>query len=286
VCCDQRVTADRNAAGSPADELAELGALAVRLAQGAGEVAVAGRRAGFEIHTKTTATDIVTEVDRRVERWLAAEIAAARPDDGMLGEEGADQAGGSRIRWVVDPIDGTVNFMLGLPQYAVSVAAELDGEVVAGCVHNPESGDTYRAVRGRGAFLSRSGAADLRLHGPRRVPIGRMVVGTGFGYDSERRREQAEVLPRLLPRIGDIRRLGAASLDLCAVAAGSLDGYFELGLHEWDYAAGLLVAHEAGCVSSGLRGRPAGEVFTAVCGQPAADEFFELLSGSGADLPD
>ncbi len=285
MCCDHSMSAEEHT--SPPDGAGDLperlGRLAVRLALGAGEVAVAGRRAGFSIDTKSTATDVVTEVDRRVERWLTDALASARPDDGVLGEEGADEPGSSRVRWVLDPIDGTVNFTLGLPLYAVSVAAELDGEIVAGCVHNPESGHTYRAVRGQGAFLSSPGQTELRLRGPRGVPLARMVVGTGFGYDAERRRAQAAVLPRLLPSIGDLRRLGAASLDLCAVAAGLLDGYFEVGLHEWDYAAGLLIAHEAGCVSSGLRGRAAGTSFAAVCAPEVAAEFFGLLSETGAD---
>jgi myo-inositol-1(or 4)-monophosphatase len=285
VCCDQPVTTDQQGLDLGPAELGALGELAIRLARGAGQIARVGRRAGFEIDTKTTATDVVTEVDRRVERWLTDAVAVARPGDGVLGEEGADDDGHSRVRWVLDPIDGTVNFTLGLPLYAVSVAVELDGEVVAGCVHNPESGDTYRAVRGQGAFLARPGEDEIALNGPREVPLERMVVGTGFGYDSALRREQARVLPLLLPNIGDIRRLGAASLDLCAVAAGSLDGYFELGLHVWDYAAGLLVAHEAGCKSSGLRGRPAGTAFAAVCGAPVAEDFFALLSRTGADLP-
>ena len=247
MCCDQFVATEQI---DPQD----LGVLAVQLARGAGALARSGRRDGFEIETKSSATDVVTEVDRRVERWLADAIAQHRPGDGVLGEEGDEQAGESRVRWIVDPIDGTVNFMLGLPFYAVSVAAELDGQVVAGCVHNPESGETYRAVRGRGAFLEREGADPVRLAGPRDVPLARMVVGTGFAYSARQRRAQAGLLPELLSRIGDIRRFGAASLDLCAVASGQLDGYFELGLNPWDFAAGLLIALEAGCVASGLSG--------------------------------
>jgi myo-inositol-1(or 4)-monophosphatase len=284
VCCDQPVTGNEDL-GAPVD-VDELGTLAVTFATGGGELAREGRRQSFTVSTKSTATDIVTEVDRRVEQWLTTAITQARPGDGVLGEEGAATIGRSRVRWVLDPIDGTVNFMLGLPQYAVSVAAELDGAVVAGCVHNPETGDTYSAVRGRGAFLTRSDGTRLQLRGPRRVPLARMVVGTGFSYDADTRRQQAAALTRLLPRIGDIRRLGAASLDLCAVASGTLDGYFELGLHEWDYAAGLLVAHEAGCSSSGLRGRTAGTTFAAVCAEPVAADFFALLSDAGADLQD
>jgi myo-inositol-1(or 4)-monophosphatase len=281
MCCDQSV---RTAADVPIDPQ-ELGSLAVSLALGAGEMAREGRRGAFQIDTKSTATDLVTEVDRRVERWLSSAITSARPDDSLLGEEGAERSGASGVRWVLDPIDGTVNFALGLPWYAVSVAVQAHGQVVAGCVHNPESGDTYRAVLGHGAFHTRAGRPEVRLTGPREAPLERMVVGTGFGYDAGQRRLQALLLPELLPRLGDIRRLGAASLDLCSVAAGMLDGYFEVGLHLWDYAAGLLVAHEAGCVSTGLRGRTAGPAFTAVCRPDRAAEFFDLLTEVGADLP-
>ena len=264
---------------------AELAGFAVELAVGGGELARTGRLGGFGITTKSSATDVVTEVDRRVERWLLDTIVAARPDDAVLGEEGADRIGTSRVRWVIDPIDGTVNFTLGLPQYAVSVAAEVDGIVVAGCVHNPESGETYRARLGGGAHLEFSGRGETGLlTGPRDVPLARAVVGTGFGYGAASRARQAAVVSRLLPRVGDIRRFGAASLDICAVAAGRLDAYFEVGLNPWDYAAGLLVATEAGCRTTGLRGRAPGRQLTAVAGVELAPDFFELLSELGADL--
>ncbi|MGN6608242.1 MAG: inositol monophosphatase family protein, partial [Jatrophihabitans sp.] len=171
-----------------------------------------------------------------------------------------------------------VNFVLGLPQYAVSVAAELDGVVVAGAVYNPETGELFTASLGGGAFLG-----DRRLTGPRDVPLARAVIGTGFGYDAARRARQAAVVLELLPRVADVRRLGAASLDLCFVAAGRLDGYFEVGLHRWDHAAGGLVAAEAGCVSSGLRGRAAGDDFYAVAGPGLAPDLFGLLDELGAD---
>src|SRR5262249_2627280 len=145
------------------------------------------------------------------------------------------------VRWLVDPIDGTVNFVLGLRQYAVSVAAEVDGVVIAGCVHNPESGETFHATRGGGAF-----AGERRLAGPRDIPLERAIVGTGFGYDPVVRARQGVVVAAMLPRIGDIRRLGSAALDLCALAEGRLDAYFEAGLNPWDWAAGLLIATEVG----------------------------------------
>ncbi|HKC26395.1 MAG TPA: inositol monophosphatase family protein, partial [Jatrophihabitans sp.] len=193
-------------------------------------------------------------------------------------EEGGVRAGTNAVRWLLDPIDGTVNFVLGIPQFAVSVAAEVDGVVVAGAVCNPASGETFHARRGAGAYLG-----DQRLRGPRDVPLARAVVGTGFGYDAQMRARQAKVVAPLLPRIADIRRLGAASLDLCFVAAGRLDAYFEAGLNPWDHAAGGLVAFEAGCVLSGLRGRPPGRAFYAAAPPHLAAELFALLERMDAD---
>lgn len=260
---------------------AALETLAVELAEGAAELARRGRADGLDIASKSTATDLVTDVDRQVERWLIDRLAERRPGDAVLGEEGGDRsagAGDSGVRWVLDPIDGTVNFVLGLPQYAVSVAAEIAGTVVAGAVCNPETGETFHARLGGGARLN--GAT---LHGPRDVPLARAVVGTGFSYDAAMRSRQVAVVVPLLPRVADIRRLGASSLDLCFVAAGRLDGYFEAGLHRWDYAAGGLIAAEAGCVSSGLRGRPPSERLFAVAGPALADDLFALLEELGAD---
>src|SRR5580765_2834502 len=226
----------------PTPEPPELESLAVVLATGAGAVAIDGRARGFDVASKSTSTDLVTAVDRATEAWLRDRLTRERPDDAVLGEEAGERGGSSGVRWVLDPIDGTVNFVLGLPQWAVSVAAEVRGQVVAGAVCNPTTGETFRAHLGGGAWLG-----DTRLRGPRDVPLERAVVGTGFGYAVERRRRQARVVAEVLPRVADVRRLGAASLDLCFVAAGRLDAYFEVGLNPWDHAAGGLVAREAGC---------------------------------------
>jgi myo-inositol-1(or 4)-monophosphatase len=260
-------------------EPAALETIAVDLAEGAARIVARGRGDDWDVSAKSTSTDLVTSVDRATERWLREQIARVRPDDGVLGEEAGDEPGSGGVRWVVDPIDGTVNFVLGLPQYAVSVAAEMNGAVVAGAVCNPASGETFRAHLGGGAFLG-----GRRLRGPRDVPLERAVVGTGFGYEAARRGRQAAAVETLLPRIGDIRRLGAASLDLCFVAAGRLDAYFEVGLNPWDYAAGSLVATEAGCVTSGLRGRAAGPDFFAVARPGLAAPFFAALESAAADI--
>lgn len=260
------------------DHAAELEHFAMQLASGAAEVIRDQRGQGMAVSAKSTATDLVTEVDRRIEQWLVGRIARLRPDDAVLGEEGGGRPGSTAVRWVLDPIDGTVNFVLGLPQYAVSVAAEFEGAVVAGAVCNPVSGEVFHARLGGGGFLG-----DAPLPGPRDVPLARAVVGTGFGYDAGQRERQVAVVGRLLPRVADIRRLGAASLDLCAVAAGRLDAYFEAGLNRWDYAAGALIAAEAGCVVSGLRGRGPSSRLTAVAGAGLAPAFFGMLEELGAD---
>ena len=261
-------------------EHTQLLALAERLARGAGALTVRLRAGGgpLGVDAKSSPTDVVTEVDRASERWLADELARLRPDDALIGEEGADRSGGSGVRWIVDPIDGTVNFLYGLRPYAVSVAAERDGRVVAGAVHDPTSGETFSAALAAGAYLDG-------------VPIGghwvaaelaTAVIATGFGYDAGVRAGQGEVLAGLLPRIGNLRRLGSAALDLCYVAAGRLDGYYEHGLKDWDRAAGLLVATEAGAVACGLRGRPPGAL-TVAASPAVAAELTTLLEELGAD---
>jgi len=260
------------------DDPATLERLAVDLAEGAAAVVRRARTDHLTIDAKSTATDLVTEVDKRTEKWLVGEIAARRPGDGVLGEEGGGHTGSTGVRWVVDPIDGTVNFVLGIPQYAVSVAVEVDGTVVAGAVSNPVSRETFHARLGGGAFLG----AD-RLTGPRSVSLQRAVIGTGFGYDAAVRAKQIAVVAPLLPEIGDLRRLGAASLDLCFLAAGRIDAYFEAALNPWDHAAGGLVATEAGCVTSGLHGRDPSARLYAAAGPGLADAFFARLEELGAD---
>jgi myo-inositol-1(or 4)-monophosphatase len=251
---------------------------AVDLATGAGRLIREQRRVDYVIDTKSTPTDMVTDVDRRAEAYILGELERRRPDDAVLGEEGGGRAGSSGVRWVVDPIDGTVNFVLGLPQYAVSIAAEVDGQIVAACVHNPVSDETFRATLGGGAFVG-----ETRLSGPREVPLERAVVGTGFAYDAAVRSRQGAVVAALLPHIADIRRFGSAALDLCATAAGRLDAYFEVGLNPWDWSAGVLIASEASCLVSGLRGgEPSGRM-TAVAGSRFAADFFTLLEEIGAD---
>jgi myo-inositol-1(or 4)-monophosphatase len=230
------------------------------------------------IDTKSSPTDVVTEMDRRSEALITEWIRAIRPSDTVLGEEGGQTVGGSRgsaaagdpdrVRWVVDPLDGTVNYLYGMPDWAVSIAAEVDGTIQAGVVEVPRFGETFTAVAGQGAWLHRDGnfAAAIALRCNSGVALGRALVGTGFGYDSGRRRVQGEVVAALLPHIRDIRRGGSAAVDLCSVAAGRLDAFFERGLNYWDYAAGGLIAREAGALVGGLSGRPESTAMTVAAG--------------------
>ncbi|MGD0062912.1 MAG: inositol monophosphatase family protein [Streptosporangiaceae bacterium] len=223
------------------------------------------------IDTKSSPTDVVTEMDRRSEALITGRIREVRPGDTVLGEEGgqttgpgfpagdgaADRdgpAGPGRVRWVVDPLDGTVNYLYGLPDWAVSIAAEVDGTVVAGVVEVPRFGETFTAVAGQGAWLHRGGGATA-LRCTSGVALGQALIGTGFGYASGRRQVQGEVIAALLPHVRDIRRGGSAAVDLCSVAAGRMDAFFERGLNHWDYAAGGLIAREAGAMVGGLAGR-------------------------------
>ena len=228
--------------------------LAVDLVRQAGAFILDARgTAADDVTTKSTPTDVVTAVDRAAERLIVDALLSARPDDGVLGEEGSETEGTGRVRWVLDPIDGTVNYLYGLPAYAVSLAAEVDGAVRVGAVYNPVLDELWTAVRGEGAWLN-----NRQLTGSSVSTLDQALVATGFGYGADRRRTQAVVVATLLPEVRDIRRFGAASLDLCAAAAGRVDAYFERGLAPWDLAAGGLVASEAGLQVTGLRGAAAG----------------------------
>lgn len=229
--------------------------LAERVARDAGRLVAAARKGEVEVtQTKSSPTDIVTAADIASEALIRREIFAARPNDGLLGEEGDDIAGSSGVMWVADPIDGTVNFLYGLPQYSISIAAHLRGEPVAGVVHNPVSGETFTATAGGGARLD-----GRPIHVSDCRDLSSALVGTGFTYRADVRALQAPELARLVPHVRDIRRLGSAALDLCFVACGRLDGYAERGLKPWDYAAGMLIAQEAGATVAGLGGDPVSE---------------------------
>ena len=228
--------------------LADLLALSRTLADGAAAIALDRLAGGVSVAaTKSSDVDVVTAVDREVEEWLLARLAETRPDDAVLGEESDGRPGTSGLTWVVDPIDGTVNYLYGLPHWSVSVAVcagppEPGGwELLAGAVAAPALGFTWHALRDGGAFRDGS-----RL-GPRAgVPLARALVGTGFSYRAEERARQGDVAAGLVPRVRDLRRLGSVAIDLCLVAQGSLDAHYERGLNAWDIAAGTLIVRESG----------------------------------------
>jgi myo-inositol-1(or 4)-monophosphatase len=269
----------------------ELMTTATAVAREAGALVHEGRPTHVTVHaTKTSPVDVVTAMDLASESLVRDRLAELRPDDGILGEEQGFVRGSSGITWVVDPIDGTVNYLYGLASWSVSVAAVVAGPdedgapdprtwtVLAGAVHSPTDGRTYVAGAGQGATLD---GAVLRVNDPQ--PLERCLVGTGFGYLVELRRAQAAIVADLLPLVRDIRRLGSAALDLCAVAGGGLDLYYERGLAPWDMAAASLVATEAGAVVSGLHGRPATDAMT-VAGPPAGiGPLLAFLEERGAD---
>ncbi|MDR7087055.1 myo-inositol-1(or 4)-monophosphatase [Aeromicrobium panaciterrae] len=229
--------------------------------------------------TKSSPTDVVTQIDRASEELIRARIKSARPDDGFVGEEGADLIGTSGIDWVVDPIDGTVNFVYGIPTYAVSIAARQDGVVVVGYVVNIASGAEWGAIRGAGSWRY-EGSERITLAAPAVARVDHALVATGFNYVPEVRTKQAEAMARFLPHIRDIRRTGSAALDLCGLAEGHFDAYVEQGLKEWDLAAGGLVASESGLLLSGLDGVP-NERLVMVAHPSIAEEYFALVRACG-----
>jgi len=227
-----------------------------------------------DIRTKSSPTDMVSEVDREAEARITSILAERRPDDGVLGEEGAFHDGTTGVRWVVDPLDGTTNYLFGVPSYCVSIAAELDGTAVVGVVVDPSRAETWSAAKGRGAQLNGQ-AIGLGGETP---PLTEALIGTGFSYLPGRRAWQARRLMGVLPRVRDIRRFGSAALDLCWVAGGRLNGYYEWGLQPWDLAAGALVATEAGASVDSLPDE------TVLCAHPGLlGPLRELLESAGAN---
>jgi myo-inositol-1(or 4)-monophosphatase len=231
----------------------ELEQLALDVAQAAGRLIRQRRQGDVTVTaTKSSETDVVTETDREVEELIRSLLGEARPDDGFVGEEGHDEPGVTGVRWIVDPIDGTVNFLYGIPQYAVSVAAERDGVVVAGVVLDVARETAYVARRetgvdGSNTVTSRRDGTPISVRAP--APLSQRLIGTGFSYEARIRAVQADAVGRLLPQVRDIRRFGSCALDLCHVAEGLLDAYVEEGVNLWDHAAGSLIAEGAGARS-------------------------------------
>jgi myo-inositol-1(or 4)-monophosphatase len=250
----------------------ELLGLAVATAAEAGQMLAADRPAGPAgrpevAGTKSSPTDVVTEMDRASESLIRRRLLAARPGDAILGEEGGE-SGAGLVRWIVDPLDGTVNYLYGLADWSVSIAAEVAGVVVAGVVAAPVHGEVFTAVLGQGAWLRAGEDQPVALRCNTGVPLAQALVATGFGYAVARRVVQGEVVGALLPQVRDIRRGGSCAVDLCSLAAGRVDAYYERGVNCWDYAAGGLVATEAGARLGGMAGRPASPSM-AIAAEPA-----------------
>jgi myo-inositol-1(or 4)-monophosphatase len=270
---------DRDATeGKPADLLA----LAVDVARKAG-VLLRKRPDDLAAGAKSTPTDTVTVMDQRSERLILDELTAHRPGDRVLAEESGAQrlgdAADTGVTWVVDPLDGTVNYLYGIPHYAVSIAAEIDGAVVAGAVYDVSRDEMYAATRGGGA--TRDGSP---LHCSTQSDPAFALTATGFGYAASLRAQQAVALADVLPQVRDIRRAGCAALDLCGVAAGRLDAFFEAGMLRWDWAAGSLIAEEAGARVAGIGGRPPGTWTTLTANPVLFDPLERILLAAGADV--
>ena len=233
---------------------AELLELAVTTAKEAAALVVTMRAAGVDVAgTKSSEIDVVTEADRAAETLARERLLAARPGDGLFGEEGSRVAGTSGVRWIVDPIDGTVNYLYGLPAYAVSIAAEIDGTIEVGVVVEAATGRVFSGVRGQGASCD---GVTLTCRGA--VPESQSLIATGFNYEQQVRAGQAAAVARMLPHVRDIRRMGSCALDLCALAEGRIDAYVEEGPEIWDDAAAGLIATEAGArveVRTGVSGK-------------------------------
>ena len=214
--------------------------LALKIARQAGELLM-DRPASWNLTVKSTAIDIATQMDHASEKLIVEAILAARPGDAIIGEEGANRAGTSGLTWVIDPVDGTVNYFYGLPGWSISIAVKDELGTLVGVVHSPTTNSTWHAVRGGGAFFN---GVKIQCNNP--VDLDRALLSSGFAYDVNTRSEQLIIINALVPQIRDLRRIGSAAVDICHVATGLVDGYFETGLYEWDLAAGELIAREAG----------------------------------------
>lgn len=265
------------------DELRDIALIVAR--EAAALVADRRRGAVTVADRKSSSVDIVTAVDRESETYIRDRLRELRPSDGFFGEEGNRQSGSSGLTWIVDPIDGTVNFLYGIPAYAISIAV-VEGEptprewtALAAVVINVANGEEFVATAGGGATLD---GASLSVVAP--ATLQESLLATGFAYDHDRRARQAEAIARIIPHVRDIRRIGAASLDLCNVAAGRVNIYFERGLMPWDHAAGVLVAQEAGAVVRGRNGDQASADWCLAAHPAIIDEFEARALAAGADF--
>jgi myo-inositol-1(or 4)-monophosphatase len=259
----------------------ECARLAWQVANDAGRFLRDERPDELEVFSKSTPTDVVTEMDRASEEIIVGCIVGARPNDGILGEEGSTRTGTSGVNWIVDPLDGTVNFLFGIPTWGVSVGVQVDGVGEVGVIATPVLGESYVGIRGSGAWRIRGDVAE-RINGRPTEELGQALVATGFGYAPDRRLAQVAVLEGVIAHVRDIRRTGCATVDFTWLASGRIDAYYERGIHPWDYAAGLVIVEEAGARTWTTSSPESGT--TVVCAMPSIfDELLEKLQALGVE---
>ena len=257
--------------------LAELTSLAAEIAASVGAELGVRRRAGFDIESKSSATDLVTDLDVWAEETIVDRLLAARPDDSILGEEGANTEGSSEVRWLIDPIDGTTDFVYAHPGFSVSIGAEVNGVAAVGVIVDPTLDQLVVAATGQGATCN---GAPISVSA--KDELATALVATGFSYQPDTRRHQGEVLTALLPRLRDIRRMGGAATDFVSVATGRVDAYYERGLNPWDAAAGKVIAREAGAIVTDLDGEETDGRFVIAAGPKLYPLLRDALLDAGA----
>jgi len=256
--------------------LSQLADLASTVAMEAGTLVTDIRSESLgALNTKSSPTDLVTAADSQAEELITRRLLDMRPDDSILGEEGVTHHGTSGVTWHIDPIDGTTNYVYGIPAYCVSIGAEVDGQLAAGAVYDPSMKELFVGVKGQGAQLN-----GKELSASTKVDLSTALIATGFSYHTENRRQQAQRMVGVLPAVRDIRRSGSAALDLCSVACGRIDAYFEQDLNMWDLAAGALIAAEAGARVENLNGSGLDGSFTIAATVGIFDALHELLMTS------
>jgi myo-inositol-1(or 4)-monophosphatase len=259
--------------------------LAIGAAELAGDLLLDGQRGARQVDAKSSPTDVVTQMDTAAEQAILDHLLTARPDDAVLGEEAGGREGTSGVRWIIDPLDGTVNYLYGLPLWAVSVAAEVEGSTAVGAVAVPALGAMYWAVQGQGAHVREGGGVRTLAVRPCEE-LAAALVATGFGYRAQRRAAQGAALAKVLPQVRDVRRAGAAALDLCWVASGLVDAYFERGVQPWDMAAGNLLVREAGGIVTGAEQDDPDDRLVVAAGPGIHAELRRTLLAAGAHTGD
>ena len=229
--------------------------------------------------SKSSPTDLVTDVDRASEALIVSSLLRARPDDGILGEEGSSRKGSTGVTWVIDPLDGTINYLYGIEEFAVSIGASVDGRSIVGAVHNPVNGEMFAACEGQGATLN---GRELRLK-PSGRPLAEALVGTGFTYKAKDRADQARIVAMVLPQVRDIRRRGSASIDICGVACGRFDAFYEAWLKPWDLAAGDVIVREAGATVTEIEGLADGSSTVVVAAPGLEGPLVALLESTASN---